>query len=156
MVMVSEKLPVLSLAIPAFKKFMSQLKKLIKEQPRLVPIISPALTKAIKYYKKMDDTTAYLRWDEEFVAAAKKTILNLMREYQDNNLVVDLPTPHPAPAAAVRYALGSSSSDESDSEDDNIYAAHSTVKAFTVEQEYSKYVLGSLFPIKTKLLHFWE
>ncbi|KAG6913421.1 hypothetical protein DXG01_006954 [Tephrocybe rancida] len=60
MVMVSKKLPVLSLAIPAFEKFMSQLEKLIKEQPRLVPIILPALTRAIKYYKKMDNTTAYL------------------------------------------------------------------------------------------------
>lgn len=58
--MCAERTPVLSNAVPAFEMFMSTWEMLIEKCPHLKPFIKPGLDSAVKYYRKMDFTRAYL------------------------------------------------------------------------------------------------
>jgi hypothetical protein len=56
----SESTPVLSRTIIDFEKFMTELEKLGKKHEVLKPWTDIGLRWAIKYYKRMDDTDAYV------------------------------------------------------------------------------------------------
>ena len=58
--MSKQKTPVLAGAIPSFERMMIRLEKLSLWQPTLTPAIKAGLGVAYKYYKKMDDTNAYI------------------------------------------------------------------------------------------------
>ena len=58
--MSKQKMPVLAGAIPFFEHMMTCLEKLSLQQPTLAPAIKAGLGVAYKYYKKMDDTNAYI------------------------------------------------------------------------------------------------
>jgi hypothetical protein len=60
--MSKEKTPVLAGTIPSFERFMTSWEKLAKkpENKHLAPAIKVGLKFAYKYYKKMDDTIAYV------------------------------------------------------------------------------------------------
>lgn len=55
-----EGTPVLSGTLPAFEIFLTKMEKLAKVKPRLKPFIDEGLKFAYKYYKRMDDTDAYV------------------------------------------------------------------------------------------------
>ena len=59
-VMSVESQPILSGAIPAFESFMTKWENLAEDNSRLKPIIQPGLEWAYKYYKRMDQTRAYV------------------------------------------------------------------------------------------------
>lgn len=64
MTMAGEKLPILSMAIPSFETFMTrweiQAKRFVKKKKTfLADAIEEGLSFARKYYRRMDDTTAY-------------------------------------------------------------------------------------------------
>jgi hypothetical protein len=46
--------------IPSFEMLMTHWEKLAKDMPRLQRYIQPGLTSAYKYYKRMDETKAYI------------------------------------------------------------------------------------------------
>lgn len=58
--MSKEKNPVLAGAIPTIERFMTNWERLAVKQPRLAPAIRAGLKVANKYYRKMDDTQAYV------------------------------------------------------------------------------------------------
>jgi hypothetical protein len=60
--MSKEKTPVLAGAVPTLERFMTSWEILAKkpENQHLVPAINVGLKFACKYYKKMDDTSAYV------------------------------------------------------------------------------------------------
>lgn len=58
--MSKEKTPVLAGAIPSFERFMTGWEKLCNAKPNLAPAIDIGLAVAEEYYKKMDDTPAYI------------------------------------------------------------------------------------------------
>lgn len=58
--MTSEKLPLLSIVVPAFEMFMTRWETLSERHPHLAPFIEPGLAKARQYYSRMDDTKAYV------------------------------------------------------------------------------------------------
>lgn len=63
MIMAGEKLPILSMAIPAFETFMTRWEgtsKKYKKHPILHKAIETGLTFARKYYGRMDKTDAYV------------------------------------------------------------------------------------------------
>lgn len=55
-----EKNPVLAGAIPTIERFMTGWERLAVKKPELAPAIQVGLDVANKYYKKMDDTKAYV------------------------------------------------------------------------------------------------
>lgn len=55
-----EKTPVLAGAIPSFERFLTSWEKLRDAKPELAPAISAGLKIAEDYYRKMDDTPAYI------------------------------------------------------------------------------------------------
>ena len=57
--MLLESYPVLSTTIPAFKLFMTTWDDIAKRFDNLAHVVSSDSPKAVKYYKKMDDTKAY-------------------------------------------------------------------------------------------------
>ena len=59
-VMSGESMPVLSGAVPSFKIFMTRWEKLHAKFPLLKPWIDVGLQWAEKYYKRMDNTDAYI------------------------------------------------------------------------------------------------
>ncbi|KAG6805907.1 hypothetical protein H0H92_013515, partial [Tricholoma furcatifolium] len=59
-VMAKEKVPVLAGTIPSFEIMMSRWERLASRHADLKPIIDVGLDYATKYYKKMDDTEAYV------------------------------------------------------------------------------------------------
>lgn len=59
-VMSKELTPVLAGAVPTFERFMSRWERLSLAQPHLAPAINAGLEVAYKYYKQMDNTTAYI------------------------------------------------------------------------------------------------
>lgn len=58
--MCAERTPVLSCAVPAFEMFMTVWESLQTKYPHLARFITPGLESAVKYYRKMDNTRAYL------------------------------------------------------------------------------------------------
>jgi hypothetical protein len=58
--MSKEKTPVLAGAIPSFEQFMSRWERLAEKNAHLAPAIQIGLNFATKYYKRMDDTDAYV------------------------------------------------------------------------------------------------
>lgn len=58
--MSKEKTPVLAGIIPSLEQMMTCLKKLARQEPTLVLAIKVSLKYTYKYYKKMDDTDAYI------------------------------------------------------------------------------------------------
>jgi hypothetical protein len=58
--MSKEKTPVLAGAIPSFERMMTRLEKLAVLQPHLAPAINVGLKFAYKYYRKMDNTDAFV------------------------------------------------------------------------------------------------
>lgn len=60
--MSKEKTPVLAGTIPSFERFMMSWEKLAKkpENQHLASAINTGLKFAYKYYRKMDDTSAYM------------------------------------------------------------------------------------------------
>ncbi|KAG6905719.1 hypothetical protein DXG01_001143 [Tephrocybe rancida] len=172
--MANKKLPILSAAIPAFEKFMMALEALKALCPDLADVIDIGLTKAVKYYKRMDETIAYVvalflhpayrlkyikrKWDTDYVERAEAGIIKLshhpiddqMHDYHDSGLV-DIPQqPMSVPKPAYVYGEDpNSDSDLSDSETLNNGLQ-------SVEQEYGKYILGSRLSVNTNLLVFWE
>jgi hypothetical protein len=58
--MSKEKTPVLAGAIPSFERFMSRWERLAEKNAHLAPAIQIGLDFATKYYKRMDDTDAYV------------------------------------------------------------------------------------------------
>jgi hypothetical protein len=58
--MSKEKTPVLAGTVPTFKRFMTSWEKLAEKNQHLAPVIKVGLKFAYKYYKKMDDTDAYM------------------------------------------------------------------------------------------------
>lgn len=58
--MSKEKTPVLAGVIPSFERFMTSWELLAKKNPHLRTALNTGLSFANKYYKKMDDTRAYL------------------------------------------------------------------------------------------------
>jgi hypothetical protein len=61
-VMSKEKTPVLAGAVPSLERFMSNWERLaaIPDNKHLAPAIERGLSFAKKYYKRMDDTDAYV------------------------------------------------------------------------------------------------
>lgn len=59
-VMSKEKTPVLAGTIPSFERFMTSWEKLAKKNEHLAPAIKIGLKFAYKYYRRMDDTSAYM------------------------------------------------------------------------------------------------
>jgi hypothetical protein len=58
--MSKDKTPVLAGAIPSFERFMSQWERIAEKNLHLAPAIKIGLDFANKYYKRMDDTNAYV------------------------------------------------------------------------------------------------
>jgi hypothetical protein len=58
--MSKEKTPVLAGVIPTFERFMTAWEKLSEKNPHLAVAINKGLMFANKYYKKMDETKAYI------------------------------------------------------------------------------------------------
>ena len=58
--MSNEKTPVLAGAIPTFERFMTSWERLAARNPNIAPAIKKGLKCAYKYYKRMDDTDAYV------------------------------------------------------------------------------------------------
>lgn len=58
--MSKEKTPVLAGAIPSFERFLTGWEKLRDAKPDLAPAINVGLAVAEEYYRKMDDTPAYI------------------------------------------------------------------------------------------------
>jgi hypothetical protein len=58
--MSKEKTPVLAGAVPSFERFMTSWERLAEKNQHLVPAIKVGLKFTYKYYKKMDDTSAYM------------------------------------------------------------------------------------------------
>jgi len=67
MVMSSEKTPILSGSIPAFKMFMSAWELLVAKHPRLSQWIDIGMGKATEYYGRMDRTSAYIMSMREYL-----------------------------------------------------------------------------------------
>jgi hypothetical protein len=59
-IMSAESMPVLSGAVPSFGIFMTQWEKLRSKFPELKPLVDVGLEWAEKYYKRMDNTDAYV------------------------------------------------------------------------------------------------
>jgi hypothetical protein len=59
-IMSAESMPVLSGAVPSFEIFMTRWEKLRSKFPELKPLVDVGLEWAEKYYKRMDDTDAYV------------------------------------------------------------------------------------------------
>jgi len=57
--MSSERTPILSGAIPAFEMFMTKWEKIANIE-HLKPLVEPGLEWATRYYRRMDDTRAYV------------------------------------------------------------------------------------------------
>lgn len=55
-----EKLPRLGLSVPYFELFMTGWEDLRDNEPHLKPWLDIGLRWAMKYYSRMDDTTAYV------------------------------------------------------------------------------------------------
>jgi hypothetical protein len=68
-----EKTPILSGAIPCFEMFMTAWEDLGNDYPHIKKWTSVGLDWAVKYYKKMDDTHAYVvamgEFEQRFTAA---------------------------------------------------------------------------------------
>ena len=58
--MSGESTPILCGAIPSFEMYMTRWENMIRECPRLEPLIQPGLDWAYKYYNRMDRTRAYV------------------------------------------------------------------------------------------------
>lgn len=58
--MSKQKTPVLAGVVPSFERMMTKLEKLAERRPALAPAINIGLEFAYKYYKKMDETDAYI------------------------------------------------------------------------------------------------
>ena len=58
--MSAERTPSLSGAIPCFELFMTTWEHLRDNEPRLAPYITAGIDCATKYYRKMDETHAYV------------------------------------------------------------------------------------------------
>jgi hypothetical protein len=59
-IMSAESMLVLSGAVPSFEIFMTRWEKLRSKFPELKPLVDVSLEWAEKYYKRMDDTDAYV------------------------------------------------------------------------------------------------
>jgi hypothetical protein len=59
-VMSKEKTPVLAGTIPTFERFMTAWERLAARNKSLAPAIRKGLDAAYKYYKRMDNTDAYV------------------------------------------------------------------------------------------------
>ncbi|EDR00032.1 uncharacterized protein LACBIDRAFT_334520 [Laccaria bicolor S238N-H82] len=97
--MSKERTPVLSGAIPAFEMFMMAWEQLGRDHPRLARWTDISIQWATTYYKKMDDSPAYIiamflnpliqlswirqHWEPNYVARAIVIIKNTMRKYHD-------------------------------------------------------------------------
>jgi hypothetical protein len=46
--------------LPCFEMLMTSWETLAKDTPKLKPFIQPGLDSAYEYYKRMDDTNAYI------------------------------------------------------------------------------------------------
>jgi hypothetical protein len=57
--MSGESVPILSGVVPSFEKFMTRWETLARHD-RLKALVRPGLDLAYKYYKRMDDTKAYV------------------------------------------------------------------------------------------------
>jgi len=58
--MSTERTPILSGAVPCLEMLMTAWEQLGQKNPDLEPFTSEALKWAVKYYKKMDQTSAYV------------------------------------------------------------------------------------------------
>lgn len=58
--MSTERTPILSGAVPCLEMLMTAWEQLGEKNPDLAPFTSVALDWAVKYYKKMDQTSAYV------------------------------------------------------------------------------------------------
>lgn len=65
--MSKEKTPVLAGAVPSFERFMSKWERLAEKNEHLAPAINIGLGFATKYYKRMDDTNAYVLAQCEYI-----------------------------------------------------------------------------------------
>ena len=83
--MCAERTPILSNAIPAFEMFMSAWEQLGTRVPRLEQYTGIGLDWALKYYKKMDSTRAY-------VVAMSKWIWFFFFSFQNKLALVLNPT----------------------------------------------------------------
>ncbi|EDQ98471.1 uncharacterized protein LACBIDRAFT_335933 [Laccaria bicolor S238N-H82] len=98
--MSKEHTPVLSGAIPAFEMFMTAWEQLGRDHPCLARWMDIGIQWATTYYKKMDDSPAYViaiflnpsiqlswirrHWEPNYVARAIVIIKNTMRKYHDH------------------------------------------------------------------------
>ena len=60
MMLSNEMTPVLAGVIPAFEIFLTKMEKLAEAKPHLNSFITEGLSFAYKYYKRMDNTIAYI------------------------------------------------------------------------------------------------
>ncbi|KAN0120540.1 Ribonuclease H-like domain containing protein [Russula decolorans] len=90
-IMSAESMPVLSGAVPSFEIFMTRWEKLRSKFPELKPLVDVGLEWAEKYYKRMDDTDAYVvamflnpcirfewiacNWEGKYIKRAKTLII---------------------------------------------------------------------------------
>ncbi|KIJ10079.1 hypothetical protein PAXINDRAFT_86563, partial [Paxillus involutus ATCC 200175] len=167
--MSSESLPRLGSAVPCFELFMSAWEMLGATHPRVKPWTDIGLEWATKYYQRMDNMRAYViamfvdpatrmlwikaYWDDEYIASAEKTVLEMMQEYRWK-----------LPESATTQQKGKAPAHTIDS-----LAAHFGIKdmgirqrgprsqtTVTSDEEYRAYINGDLWEEDSDPLKFWE
>ncbi|KAN0114259.1 Ribonuclease H-like domain containing protein [Russula decolorans] len=174
-IMSAESMPVLSGAVPSFEIFMTRWEKLRSKFPELKPLVDVGLEWAEKYYKRMDDTDAYVvamflnpcirfewiarNWEGKYIKRAKTLIIEASsgtlsaapQALAQRAPATPLKSRKPSRSKAVsRFQLDTHIVDELlDSVDASPHQG-------TVQEEFDKYTAASLSPLETDILHFWE
>jgi len=164
-----EALPRLGSAVPYFELFISAWKVLGTTNPHLQPWTNVGLEKATQYYKRMDDTRAYViamfvdpavRWswirrycDKEYIASAEEMILKLLQEYRQKAQTSTAAQEKTNPPVHTIKSLAA----HFDIKDMGIRQpgpqSHGTL---TTDEEYCCYTNGDLSEEGTDPLIFWE
>ncbi|KAN0118276.1 Ribonuclease H-like domain containing protein [Russula decolorans] len=182
-IMSAESMPVLSGAVPSFEIFMTRWEKLRSKFPELKPLVDVGLEWAEKYYKRMDDTDAYVvamflnpcirfewiarNWEGKYIKRAKTLIIEAMSKYRSRRSSGTLSAApqalaQRAPATPLKSRKPSRSKAVSRFQldthivDELLDSVDASPHQGTVQEEFDKYTAASLSPLETDILHFWE
>ncbi|EDQ99992.1 uncharacterized protein LACBIDRAFT_334583 [Laccaria bicolor S238N-H82] len=170
-IMSKERTPVLSGTIPAFKMFMTAWEQLGTAHPRLARWTDIGIDWATTYYKKMDDSPAYViamflnpsirlswirrHWEPNYVARATVIIKNTMRKYHDRlHGQVQQPTPGTAASQQERRSWHDLAG-QYGLEDMMDVTGASSQQVQGVEEQFELYENGPLSPRGTDIVGFW-
>ncbi|KIL56314.1 hypothetical protein M378DRAFT_188580 [Amanita muscaria Koide BX008] len=174
--MSAEKTPMLATSMVHFEMFMTNWETIGNSNPDLRQFTDIGLNWATKYYRRMDNSKAYLvsqlldprirfkyiekHWEPRYIMKAKEVIKDLMRKYRQRLSGINpVPTPGtPASARASKKGMYRVAQKYQLSDMLEFGGTLSTAprREMSVAEEYSKYFDGTISLPSTDPLQFWD